>query len=254
LVAAVAVAGVALVADGQVAESSASAASATPVPKLPYTAEYKTTIIKTLADGSTVTSESSEVHALDSHGRGLGTYTTSTANGSKRTDFQTADPASHTLMFWSVPGTTGSVMHAPDVGEDTECSRKMKAISPLHPGGVAQPPITDLGTATIMGIAVQGGKVSFMPSIFPAGVEPHVRTNEVWTATDPALDGLIVKTISDGGPAGKSTRELVKFTPGEPDPALFQMPAGRKITTHDGLEYSCNAKPSTAPPAPHPAP
>ena len=79
------------------------------------------------------------------------------------------------------------------------------------------------------------------------GEEPHLRINEVWTAIDPALDGLIVKTISDGGPAYKSTRELVKFTPGEPDPSLFQMPAGRKITTRDGLEYSCNAKPVASP-------
>jgi len=232
----------------------AAAGTAGEKAQVPYTAEYKTTTVKTLADGSSLTSESSEVHALDSHGRGLGTYTTSNANGSRRTDFQTADPASHTLTFWSVPGTTASVVHAPDVGEDTECSRKMKAISPLRPGGVAQPPITDLGTTTMLGMAVQGGKVSFMPSIFSAGIEPHVRTNEVWTATDPALDGLIVKTISDGGPAGKSTRELVKFTPGEPDPVLFQMPAGRTITTRDGLEYSCNAKPASAPAAPRPAP
>ena len=248
-----AVAGIVLAAEAQVAEAPSKMAGTTPVAKLPYTAEYKTMTFKTLSDGSTVTSESSEVHALDSHGRGVGTYTTSTANGSKRTDFQTADPGSHTLTFWSVPGTTGSVMHAPDVGEDTECSRKMQAISPLHPGGAAQPPITDLGTSRMLGIAVRGGKVSFMPSI-RFGEEPHLRINEVWTAIDPALDGLIVKTISDGGPAYKSTRELVKFTPGEPDPSLFQMPAGRKITTRDGLEYSCNAKPVASPAVLPPAP
>lgn len=232
----------------------AAAGMANEAAHTPYTAEYKTTTVKTLADGSTVTLESSEVHALDSHGRGVGTYTATAANGSKRTDVQTADPVSHTLTYWSVPGTTATVVNAPDVGEDNECSRKMKAISPLHPGGVEQPPITDIGNATILGIAVQGGRVSFMPSIFRPGDQPHLRTNEVWTATDPALDGLIVRTISDGGPMGKSTRELVKFTLGEPDESLFQIPNGRTITTKNGREYYCGVKPSPPPVSPSAAP
>ena len=106
--------------------------------------------------------------------------------------------------------------------------------------------------------AVHGGRVSFTPSIVRYGEEPHARTNEVWTATDPSLDGLIVRLTTDGGPAGKSTRELVKFTPGEPDPALFQMPAGRTITSRNGQAYYCDVKPktlpTTAPTAQHPTP
>jgi hypothetical protein len=42
---------------------------ATQVARLPYTAEYKITTVRTLADGSTITHESSEVNALDSQGR-----------------------------------------------------------------------------------------------------------------------------------------------------------------------------------------
>lgn len=257
LVAAVVVASFALGAEGQVAEGPASGTGATPVAKLPYTAEYRITTVKTLADGSTATSDASEVHAVDSHGRMMGTYTPPSSGGLKRTDVQTSDPVNHTLNYWSVPGTTGMVVNAPDVGEDTDCSRKMKAISPLHPVGKEQSPITDLGRATILGIAVQGGRVSFMSSILRVGEEPHLRTNEVWTATDPGLDGLIVRMITDGGPTGKSTRELVKFTPGEPDPTLFQMPAGRTITTRDGRAYYCDVKPkgmpATAPVTQHPA-
>jgi hypothetical protein len=243
---------------GQVADSTTSSGGAAPVALSPYTAEYKITTVKTLADGKTTTSESSEVHAVDSRGRRMGTYTASSADGLKRTDFQTSDPVDHTLNYWSVPGTRATVVHAPDVGEDTECSRKMKAISPLHPVGMAQSPITDLGTDTVLGIAVHGGRVSFTPSIVRYGEEPHARTNEVWTATDPSLDGLIVRLTTDGGPAGKSTRELVKFTPGEPDPALFQMPAGRTITSRNGQAYYCDVKPktlpTTAPTAQHPTP
>ena len=39
------------------------------VVRLPYTAEYKLTTVKTLADGSTITHESTEVNARDSQGR-----------------------------------------------------------------------------------------------------------------------------------------------------------------------------------------
>jgi hypothetical protein len=243
----IAVAGIVLAAEAQVAEAPSKMAGTTPVAKLPYTAEYKISTVKTLADGSTATSDSSEVHAVDSRGRMMGTYTPPFSGGLKRTDVQTSDPVNHTLNYWSVPGTTGMVVNAPDVGEDTDCSRKMKAVSPLHPVGKEQSPITDLGKTTILGLTVQGGRVSFMPTIFRVGDEPHLRINEVWTATDPALDGLIVRMITDGGAAGKSTRELVKFTPGEPDPALFKMPAGRLITTRDGRAYYCDVKPKGMP-------
>src|SRR5580698_5557197 len=37
--------------------------------RLPYTAEFKTTRVQTLADGSTITHESTEVMARDSEGR-----------------------------------------------------------------------------------------------------------------------------------------------------------------------------------------
>jgi hypothetical protein len=233
--------------------TKATAEKADQVPKQPYAVEFKTTLVKTLADGSTEASESSELDAVDSHGRKMFSNITVSATGEKKTDVHTTDPVNHTLNYWSVPGTTAMVVNAPDVGEDTECSRKMKAISPLHPSGTQITPIEDLGTATMLGIAVHGGKVSFMPGIFRMGEGPHMRTNEVWTATDPALDGLTVRVVSDGGPAGRSTREVVKFTPGEPDASLFQMPAGRTITTREGRAFYCDVKPVAKPPAAPPA-
>ena len=250
-----AVAGCVLSAVGQAPQGSAPTANGSQGPKLPYTARYTTTTVKPNSDGSKITSQSREVHAVDSVGRTFGAYTSTSENGSETTQVQTSDPLTHTLRYWAVPGTTATVVNAPDVGEDTDCSRKMKAIGPLHPGGVnTPPPIKDLGTSTILGIAVSGGEVSFMPTIFRAGDPPHVRTNQVWTATDPALDGLLVRVISDSGPLGTSTRELVKFDRGEPDPSMFQMPAGRVITTKNGQAYYCGKPQVAAPPASHPAP
>jgi len=82
---------------------------------------------------------------------------------------------------------------------------------------------------------------------------PYVRTNEVWTATDPELDALRVRLISDAGPKGKSTQELVKLTRGEPDPSLFKAPTDRTITEREGQAYSCGVKPGVAPATPRPA-
>jgi hypothetical protein len=236
---------------GQTGEVAAG--GTVPAPIQPYTVEYKTITVKTLADGSTQTSETREVDAVDSHGRKMFSNITVSEAGVEKTDIQASDPVTHTLNYWSVPGTTGTIVHAPDLGEDNDCSRKMKAISPLHPSSTQVSPIEDLGVATMMGIEVHGGKVSFMPGIFRMGDGPHMRTNEVWTATDPALDGLVVRVVSDGGPMGKSTRELVKFTPGEPDPRLFKMPVGRTTTTREGRAFYCDVKPVAKPTPPSPA-
>jgi hypothetical protein len=254
ILAAIAIACLVVAAEGQVAESPLGVNDRTPAAKLSYTAEYRTTTEKTLANGSTVTSESKTVTAVDSKGRRVTMFTATAADGKETTQFGVSDPVNHTLRSWAVPGTTARVMNAPDVGEDTDCSRKMKAIGPLHPAGVnPPPPVKDLGTATIQGIETQGGEVSFSQAIFRLEDGPKVITNQVWTATEPALDELLVRMISVGGPAGKSTRELVRFTRGEPDPSLFEIPPGRTVTTRDGLEYSCNAKPATAPVTEHPA-
>ena len=69
-----AVAGFALSAAGQIAETRLNAASPAnnrSAARLPYTAEFKVTHVQTLADGSTITRETSEVRARDSQGRTL---------------------------------------------------------------------------------------------------------------------------------------------------------------------------------------
>lgn len=151
------------------------------------------------------------------------------------THVQVSDPVSHTLKYWSVPGMTAQLVNAPDVGEDTDCARKMKAITPLHPANVGGDlPIKDLGTRTIQGIPVRGGQVTFTPSIIRNGsANPIQRTNEVWSATDPALDGLMVRMISTTGNEQTMTRELTRFTRGEPDAHAFEIPSDRAVTDEE---------------------
>jgi hypothetical protein len=74
--------------------------------RLPYTAEFKTTRVQTLADGSTITHVTTETMARDSQGRTL-----NMSSSNHGPDDQAAhiivninDPVAHTHTWWSVPG------------------------------------------------------------------------------------------------------------------------------------------------------
>lgn len=201
---------------------------------LPYTAEFKSTVVRTLSDGGSVTTESTEIAAVDSKGRRM--HSSTTKGQQPTTEVYVADPLTHQLDYWTVPGSQAQIMDAPDVGVDTDCSRKLKAINALHPANVPNLPIEDLGTKSILGILARGGRITFMQG-------PIRRTNELWTAIDPGLDGLAVLTMTKTGESQTFTHELTKFTQSEPDPGLFVMPAGREITRKSGMEYYCDIRP-----------
>jgi hypothetical protein len=63
-----------------------------------------------------------------------------------------------------------------------------------------------------------------------------VRTDEVWFSTTPGLSGFNVRQVYDDPQSGRMTRELVKFTQGEPDAALFQAPADFEVVTQETHE------------------
>ena len=230
--------------------AAASCLTASDPVQLPYTAHYKLTTVQKLPDGSTKTTESTMVEAIDLHGRMLITYADSSGapGGQARTDFHIRDKVNLTSTSWSVPGTTAQVVHMPDLGEpETDCAKKMKAIDALHPAGQTLP-IKDLGTKTIRGLEAHGGQVTFTTSFMRPGMpRPATRTNEVWTAVDPRLGKLVVRTISTTSQGVTTTQELVKFTQAEPDPKLFKIPPDRQVTKREGQAYICGIRPQPRP-------
>lgn len=88
------------------------------VARLPYTAEYKISQVRTLADGSTITHESTEVIAFDSEGRRMTATTTvpDSADQTPRTHVNVFDPVARTTSSWSVPGQRATVMNMPAIG------------------------------------------------------------------------------------------------------------------------------------------
>jgi hypothetical protein len=227
----------------------ASGQSSPGVAQLPYTAQFRYTTVKTLPDGSTSTSEHTSVTAFDSQGRfSNSTQPSSDSRDSEpRSGYQVRDPAHLTVSRWTIPGTTAQVIHMPDIGEpETDCAKRIKAIGPLHPLGTGQTPIEDLGTRTFLGIEAKGGRLSFTPTVQIRPTQtasdtaaPLVRTNEVWTATDPRLGGLVVYQISSTSLGTTTTQELTEFTQAEPDPQLFEIPPDRQIVKSETNDYVC---------------
>jgi hypothetical protein len=223
---------------------------------VPYTAKYKITSLNRLPDGSSSNSISTMVEALDSKGDRAIIYTfgSSSSNPQPRTDVQLRDLTNLTMSYWSIPGTTLQIVHMPDLDQpDNDCAKKMKAIDELHPVGAeslrGEPlAIKDLGTQVIHGIQARGGEVTFTSTfVRPGQSGPAIRTNQVWTAADPNLGKLVVRSISKTSQGESTTRELVEFIQGEPDPKFFEVPQGREVKKREGQAFTCDIKPKPVP-------
>jgi hypothetical protein len=213
-----------------------------PVARLPYTAEYKTTHVKTLADGSTITQESSEVVAVDSQGRRMTATTTTPLNGDQtpKTRVMVFDPGTHTSSSCTVPGRQATVTAMPAPGAPrTPCSTSTISAARIPQEIKMQaerlrPTMEDLGTDTILGIEARGRRTTYTT---PAGAignnEPLMRTSDVWTAVTPGLRGLSVRDVNNDPQMGTTTRELVNFAQAEPDAAVFQPPSGYEIVNRE---------------------
>ena len=106
-----ALAGFALPVFGQ---STLVSGNAAPRARHPYTAKFQITSEQTLASGTTITHERTEIEAVDSEGRRL-TATSFHASEQipQRTTFNVNDPVARTTTNWMVPGKSARVQQRP---------------------------------------------------------------------------------------------------------------------------------------------
>jgi hypothetical protein len=265
------VAGLAVPVSGQVARGrSTTVEMARPhAARLPYTAEYKITREKTLADGSTITRESTEIVVLDSQGRRMTATTTIPLSGDQApaTHVSVFDPVARTNSNWSVPGQKATVMQMPvPVIEHTsgasygtsaalpsclETATSSTLVSSTYASGVPRekPTVEDLGTDTFYGVEAHGRRTT---RTIPAGAignnEPLQRVDERWTAC--GFRDLLVRVVSDDPQTGKMTKELSGFNQSDPDIGVFQPPAGYEIVTKNAPASVCPTAQSDEPPPP----
>jgi hypothetical protein len=236
-----AVGGLALSAAGQVEGNRArtvTMGNAAHPARLPYTAEYKITRVQMLADGSTITHESTELFARDSQGRSVIVSSSISASEDQtvHTSVNINDPVARTHTFWFVPGQRVTVSKLPDIGSvRSSCAASAPAVAPQPAEAQrATPTAEDLGRQTFQGVEARGKRTT---TTFPAGAignsDPLVRTDETWFSTTPGLTEINVREVNDDPRTGKMTRELVKFTQGEPDLAAFPPPQGYETVTQE---------------------
>lgn len=228
----------------------------------PYTAEFKITQVQTLANGTTITRESTEIDALDTTGRRLRSTMESTGpNNELRTNAHVNDPAGSTEVNWQSWTKRAQVIKLPPQDQRHGCwandsgTLRQSWYDGPRPGKPApngtvlangstivpvvrnKPENEDLGTSSIEGVEVKGHRLT---TTFPAGQfgndAPIVVRNEVWSS--PRL-ALTLREVTDDPRSGKRTRELVSITLSEPDPSLFQPPDGYEMIIEELHQVSC---------------
>jgi hypothetical protein len=206
--------------------------------QLPYTAEIKTTRVQTLADGSTITHVTNEVMARDSRGRTMSIVSSTSGSEDQvlHSSVNVNDPVARTHTYWFVPGQRVTMTNEPELGS-VRSSCGGSNLAPMMQVAAeprAKPVNEDLGVQTFEGIEAHGHRTT---TTFAAGAignsDPVVRTYEVWFSTTPGLSGINVRQVNDDPQTGRSTRELVKFTQGEPDAAMFQPPQDYETVTQE---------------------
>jgi hypothetical protein len=251
-----AVAGLALSASGQATHARTTASAATHVThaKTPYTAEYAISIVQTLANGNTITRDDTEVKALDSQGREM-TATTTTRLSKDHTlvtNVYVIDPVARTITRWNSLEKRATVRTIGGAQVMHGCPTSASATQVHGPARTfdSKPTVENLGTESIQGLEAKGTRTT---TTIPAGTigneAPLVNTFERWTALAVDLSRLVVREISDDGRGSKQTKELTSIEQSEPDPSVFQPPAGYEIVSQSAKDESTSACATDATPS-----
>ena len=230
----------------------------------PYTAEFKITQVQTLADGTTITSEGTEIRARDSAGITMQSNTNASWQLGRTlgTSGGVHDTDGTILANWYSVTKAGHVFKMPPKEQRHGCwasaSVRMdwnEAPRPAPPERVVFNPLTraaeqmpapvqrskpnfhDLGSISIQGVEAHGQRITRTIAVGEVGNDrTFVTVEENWMA--PSL-GLELRQSTEDPRTGKRTRELVNLTLEEPDPSLFQPPADYNVTTEEMHPVDC---------------
>lgn len=232
---------------------NATGASQAPKAIQAYTAEFKLVHVQTLASGTTITNETKEVRAHDAQGRDL-FETTRSGVLAGRID----NPVDNTQINWDAHSKKANLIHLPPEDQRHGCwstdSHHLTinypdANAPLRTRIEGAPGVElnatpksertreDLGTTEIEGLEAKGDRWT---TVIPAGKvgndTPITTTQETWRA--PGFP-FPLRVINEDPRTGKSTRETVSLTIGEPDPSLFQPPDGYELVNEEMHPVAC---------------
>jgi len=201
-----------------------------PIPNEPFTATLDTEWVKYAGEGATITMVNERHIARDGGGRIYEErWYLVPKNGKVKSAMnwiQIADPKQHTLYNCSVPRHICELRNYDPV-DDLAAAAPLK---PVSPNTREHNPVTveDLGNSNIAGIETLGRRET--TRIEPGEIgndQPLTATTEYWHSQEMGLNLLSVRTSPM---FGKQTFTITELTPSEPDPELFELPAGYKLT------------------------
>ncbi len=224
---------------------------------LPYTAQFKATLVQVLANGTTTTQISTITEARDSRGNTVA-ITTPYESGAEDRSFtigHIAENATGTRMTWDSRTKKSQTLNEPSPEQRHGCWRSESGMTIYYThertdgsanarGGPASGSQADasgplgstqsesLGTTMIEGIEAHGVRLrTTIPSGRVGNDQPIESTTETWYA--PSL-GLVLRSSSENPPTGKlgkGKKDLISLDRHEPNPSLFQPPVGYEAVT-----------------------
>jgi hypothetical protein len=216
--------------------------------------------VQTLANGTTITRESTEVRAVDSQLRTLNTRTESPfpADQPTFTWANVNDPVENTQITWDSRTRQAKVIKLPPEAERHGCwqsdSGQMTMSFGLAPGelprqrilpvaaamprpNIQQPKMEDLGLTTILGVEAHGQRWTMVAPVGNIGNDRElVSTNEVWMATNP---GIMMRQVNESPQSGKTTTEVVRLDLSEPPLSAFQPAEGYEVVIEELHQVTC---------------
>jgi hypothetical protein len=218
----------------------------------PYSANEKTTLVQKLADGTTITRESTATEARDSQGRTVRTTTMTGMGGRNATHTTVIDPVARTITHWSSLTKEATTMHMPEPRKVGQSGTVLMSSGPSAVGVATlgdlpmassgavtlagdsnlKPArqIDRLGGKTIAGVYAEGVRTT---TTYPVGYmgndKPFVNVREIWTAPDLKL---VVSSTDNDPRNGLRSTEMTDVVRAEPDPAVFLPPEGYTIRDH----------------------
>jgi hypothetical protein len=199
----------------------------------PFSAEFVSTTVRTLADGTHITNEQKRTEVRDSQGR--------TRNESYLPDYLAkernqpvdqpmfvtiVDPVSGKHIHLNPQQKSASVISFPHL-EGSHAPQRVAASQPVQ--SIQRPDFSreKLGGKTIDGIYAEGTRTT---TIYPVGSQGNDReitvVSERWVSPELGVE-VLVKTSDPR--SGDSTTEVRNLNRAEPDPSLFEVPADYKI-------------------------
>jgi len=203
-----------------------------PIPHVPFFATLDTEATKYTADGATMTFVNERHIARDTQGRIYEErWFLVPKNGNVKSTMnwiQIADPKQRTLYNCS-PQRQICDLVVYDPASDLGAASPAKGTSRILPNDQGNVAWEDLGNRNIAGIDTVGARETTTMNAGTLGNDqPLTSVREYWHSDQLGINLLSIRT---GPMFGKQTFTITEITPGEPDPQLFELPAG--YTIHD---------------------